>query len=188
MEEKQNLSLDEKKFFDYCLISNTNGLLDWFNPSEKNQSELVGFAYQISLEQLKVRREMYSFNKIKKREIAKEKINLEEVVDIFNLTCVDLSRASKLTEERENLVLKILKDYTLEDIGVVFKNVSESDYLCGKKVSWKASFDWILTEKNFINILEGKYKNIENGQNNNNKNYTASCGIQEKIAKKLFPI
>lgn len=171
MEEKQNLSLEEKKFFDSCLISNTNGLLDWFNPSEKNQSQLVGFAYEISLEQLKVRREMYSCNKNKKREIIKDKINLEEIVDIFNLTCVDLSRASKLTEERENLVLKILKDYTLEDIGVVFKNVADSDYLCGKKVEWKADFDWIFAPKNFIKILEGKYKNIENGETTSKKQF-----------------
>ena len=76
---------------------------------------------------------------------------------------------SKSTIEREKSIYKILETYTLDNIGNVFKLVAESDYLCGKKVDWIADFDWILTPKNFIKILENKYKNIDNGNSNNNQ-------------------
>lgn len=87
------------------------------------------------------------------------KIDFEEIGNIFNSTCVELPKVSKITTLRITAIKNILKNNTLDDIGIVFTNVSESDYLNGKIVSWKADFDWILKPENFIKILEKKYKN-----------------------------
>ena len=84
---------------------------------------------------------------------------------MFNTCCPDLPQVSKLTKDRQNLILKILETHSTQDIGDVFKNVTQSDYLSGRKVgtTWKATFDWILIPGNFIKILEGNYKNLNNG-------------------------
>lgn len=161
-----NYKLDEKRFLETCIISNSNGFLasDWFNPSEPNYNQIVTFASDLALEQLKKRNELFGSEKKFKSKKEEKSIDIEEIINIFNSVCSELPQVTKPTKERENAILKILETYSLEDIGNVFKLVVESDWLCGKKGSWKADFDWILVPKNFIKILEGKYKNIENGQ------------------------
>lgn len=43
-----------------------------------------------------------------------------------------------------------------------FERVSQSDFLTGKKTHWKASFDWLIEESNFIKVMEGNYSNNKN--------------------------
>lgn len=109
----------------------------------------------------------------------KEKINFQEIVNIFNSVCVELPKVTKIIEAREIAITNILKKNTLEELGIVFKNISESDYLNGKVVSWKADFDWILKPENFIKILENKY--INNGKSNNTKQSTESDHKQSAV-------
>ena len=182
-----NYKIEEKRFLESCIISNTNGLLasDWFNPSEPNYQQITSFASDLALEQLKKRNELFATEKKVKSKKEEFSIDIDEIIDIFNQVCFALPSVSKSTVEREKAIYKILETYSTQDIGDVFKNVAASDYLCGKKVEWKADFDWIFIPKNFIKILEGKYKNIENGQINNNQ-YTASSSLKEKIAQRLF--
>lgn len=185
-----NYKIEEKRFLESAIISNTNGLLasDWFNPAEPNYEQITAFALYLALEQLKKRNELFANEKKFKPKKEEFSIDIEEIITIFNQVCFSLPNVSKSTPEREKAIYKILETYTTQDIGTVFKNVSQSDYLCGKKVEWKADFDWIFVPKNFIKILENKYKNIENGQiNNNQREYTASNSIKEKIANRLFP-
>jgi len=183
-----NYKIDEKRFLEPCIISNMQGLLsaDWFTAHEPNYEQLASFSKNLALEQLKQRNELFgSKEKILKTKETTASIDVEEIITIFNSVCKDLPSATKPTKERENAILKILETYSLENIGDVFKLVSESDYLCGKKVDWSADFDWILVPKNFIKILEGKYKNIENGQISKSTEYKASSSLKEKIAQKL---
>lgn len=184
-----NYKIEEKRFLESAIISNVNGLLasDWFNPSEPNYNQIADFASDLALEMLKKRNELFGYESKIKSIKEQRKVDITEIINIFNSVCVDLPKVTKCTLPREKAIYKILETYTLEDIGTVFKLITESDYLCGKIVSWKADFDWIFTEKNFIKILENKYENIENGQNNNNqREYTASSSLKEKIAERLF--
>jgi len=98
-----------------------------------------------------------------------EKINFREIAEIFNSVCSDLPNVEKITDARKKAIEKIVKEYSLEKIGDVFKNVNESDFLSGRKSDWKANFDWILNPKNFVKILEGNYKNLNNGQQSRDK-------------------
>ena len=40
-----------------------------------------------------------------------------------------------------------------------FQAVDSSDFLSGRNGAFKASFDWLLKQTNFIKILEGNYDN-----------------------------
>jgi hypothetical protein len=174
--------LEEKLFLSKAIISNGNALInaDYYHLGDNE--ELAKRSIAISLEMLKQRNELFGCSEKKsvKKDVAN--VDFEEIITIFNQTCFGLPEVTKSTKERNNAILKILETYTLQDIGQVFKNVSQSDYLMGKKVDWKANFDWILIPKNFIKIIEGGYNNI---YNNNNKTYTASDTLKEKIAQRL---
>lgn len=181
-----NYKIEEKRFLESAIISNVNGYIsgDWMlNPD--NGEQIVTQSVNLALEMLKKRNELFGTeNKVKpkKEEIG---IDIDEIINVFNSVCFSLPTVTKSTAEREKAVYKILESYTLQDIGNVFKLVAESDYLCGKKVEWKADFDWVFKPVNFIKILENKYKNIENGQTTNKSEYTASNSLKEKIAQRL---
>lgn len=96
--------------------------------------------------------------------VKKPEINFEEIITIFNSVCVEVPRVTKIIESRKKAIIKILENNTLEEIGQVFRNVAESDYLNGKIVSWRADFDWIMKPDNFVKILENNYKNKNNGK------------------------
>jgi hypothetical protein len=94
------------------------------------------------------------------------KLDYQQIIDIFNQTCTELPRAS-LTDDRKRLIDRILKTYTLEQIGQVFQITRDSDYLNGRVKEWRANLTWILSPNNFVKILEGNYtqfqvKKIEN--------------------------
>jgi len=168
--------LEEKLFLSKAIISNVHSmrLKSRFTESENNE-ELVDESIQLAI--LMLEKRTLLFGESPKKDTPKKEINtidFEEVIKIFNNTCSDLPQVTKSTKDRQNLILKILEIYTPEDIGKVFTNVSESDYLSGRKkgTTWKANFDWILSPDNFIKILEGNYKNVTNGNGNNRSTRT----------------
>ena len=176
--------LEEKLFLSKAIISNTHSLLlkSRFSDSKDNEG-LVCESKNLALEMLKQRNELFDCSETKKtikKEIAE--VDFDEIINVFNTVCFVLPEVIKTTKERQNAILKILESYTTQDIGTVFKNVVLSDYLTGKKVEWKADFDWIMTPKNFIKILENKYKNIENGNRSNNTPATDAQHKQSAVS------
>jgi hypothetical protein len=87
-------------------------------------------------------------------------LDYQEIINVFNGTCVELPKAN-LTSERIKMIDKLLKTYSLEQIGQVFINTSESDYLNGKINNWKANLNWLLNPTNFVKVLEGNYANVK---------------------------
>ncbi len=87
-------------------------------------------------------------------------IDYQEIIDVFNKVCSMLSHAS-VTAERKRKINALLKTYTLDQIGYVFIKASQSNYLIGNKVDWKADLDWILKPVNFTRILEGTFDNYQ---------------------------
>jgi uncharacterized protein YdaU (DUF1376 family) len=115
------------------------------------------------------------------------KIDFEEIISIFNSTCQNLTKVQKITTQRKSAISARIKDYGFENMGIVFKNVSESEFLNGgSDRGWKADFDWVLNPNNFIKILEGKYQN-----NGKSKTATGQSKVQysddfkRKIAESL---
>ncbi len=92
-------------------------------------------------------------------------IDLNKIIDIYNDVCLNLPKVQKLTKQRISALKARMKEYSLAQIGDVIQNTADSNFLNGKNNrGWKADFDWIINPNNFIKILEGNYKNINNGQ------------------------
>lgn len=50
---------------------------------------------------------------------------------------------------------------SLEWWGRYFRHVSKSDYLTGKKKSFRATFDWLIAPSNMVKVIEGNYHDPE---------------------------
>lgn len=169
----KNYKIEEKLFLSKAIISNVHSMrLKSRFTENNNNEELVDESVQLAVLMLEKRNELFGDSiKKEKKEKLSVSIDFEEVIEIFNFSCPDLPQVTKLTKDRQNLILKILETNSTQDIGDVFKNVSQSDYLSGRKagLTWKATFDWILIPGNFIKILEGNYKNLNNGKQDRDK-------------------
>ncbi len=90
-------------------------------------------------------------------------VNYDDILHDFNTVCFDLPKVQKITEIRKKMIDVIVQNFSLEKIKTVFELTANSKYLNGKKQGneWKANFDWIFKEKNFLKILEGNYQESE---------------------------
>jgi len=88
-------------------------------------------------------------------------IPYQQIVDLFNATCISLPAAMLLTTKRKTLiksVYKMSKDHQeIEFWRWLFEKVEASNFLAGRETAWKASFDWALNSTNFVKIIEGNY-------------------------------
>lgn len=80
------------------------------------------------------------------------------VMDFYNKTCYSLTPVTALTKQRRRDISNLLQNYGHAEIQGVFEKAQESDFLCGKGArGWKASFDWLIKESNFLKVSEGTY-------------------------------
>jgi hypothetical protein len=95
-------------------------------------------------------------------DVNKDLVNYKEVLENFHFYCDKLSKVERLSMERKKHINARFKEFDLNTIIEVFKKVGKSNFLCGKNDrAWKANFDWIFNETNFLKIMEGKYENQE---------------------------
>lgn len=81
------------------------------------------------------------------------------VVERYNRICVSLPKVTAITDKRKKLINARLKQYSMVEIEEVFLLAEASDFLKGAKGNWKANFDWLMNESNFVKVLEGNYNN-----------------------------
>lgn len=82
---------------------------------------------------------------------------VEDVIDSYHKICISFPKVVSITKNRRKEILSRLKNYSLKDMEKVFVNAENSLFLKGSNGGWKASFDWLMKEKNFIKVLEEKY-------------------------------
>lgn len=104
-------------------------------------------------------------NKEEKKErniyTARARVCAGEFVSLFNKICQDLPKVKAYNGKREMLIdgaLELLQEYETEP-EAFFKRIQRSDYLCGRKSDWRASFDWLVMPGNIVKIIEGNYDN-----------------------------
>jgi hypothetical protein len=159
----KSYKLEEKLFLSKSIISNVHSmrLKSRFVDNSDNET-LVNESVELAVLMLEKRNLLFG-EYPKKENVKKEatSIDFEEIITVFNEVCSDLPVVLKITKSRQNALIKILENYTTQDIGLVFHNVSKSDYLRGLKkgCTWKANFDWVIQLNNFVKILEGNYAN-----------------------------
>lgn len=96
------------------------------------------------------------------------RIPYQTIVEMYNSICKKLPKVVKLTDNRKVSIGARYKsyDYNLETFEKLFNKVNASDFLCGvNKKNWKADFDWLMNEQNMTKVLEDKYIN-KNDVNN----------------------
>lgn len=84
---------------------------------------------------------------------------INKVFDSYGEICQSLPKVFKLTAKRADAIKQILLTHTFDEIIEVFKMAENSDFLKGSK-GFRATFDWIMDEDNFLKITEGNYTNV----------------------------
>ena len=90
-----------------------------------------------------------------------EKVKYQGVIDCYHKYCPDLTKVMKLTEARKKQVKARWNESEEYQNGefwaFYFQTVAASDFLCGRSSDWKADFQWLTKQENFIKVMEGKY-------------------------------
>lgn len=104
-------------------------------------------------------------NKNIKNEKNVDKYN--SLVEIYNFNCPNLPKVQKITDKRKTAINKFLKEYTKEQFIEICRIANNNDFLMGKNDrGWKADFDFLMKVDKATSILEGKYGNITQNENN----------------------
>lgn len=90
-----------------------------------------------------------------KENISKDIVN--EIISLYQSVCVSFPTIRAVSGARQKAIQNLLKTYTLDDFRTVFTNAEASSFLKGSDGGWKASFDWLIKEANFLKVLEGNY-------------------------------
>jgi len=123
-------------------------------------------------------------SKIKLIPKQEDRINYNEIKDVFNSLCLGLPSIKLITDKRKKLINARQKDFSLETIGDVFRLASKSDFLNGGSANgFTASFDWLLNASNFIKVLEGNYNNKPTNNNQNQPKETATSKLIKELIK-----
>lgn len=98
---------------------------------------------------------------IKYTHTSEEDVPYQSIQELFNQSCPSYPRLSTLTPKRKSLLKKLWHNMgqTIEPFKKAFLLAENSDFLSGRKGSWRASFDWLIQEDKFIALLEGSYTN-----------------------------
>ena len=90
----------------------------------------------------------------------RERVNFQQIAEIYNDTCVSFPRLTTMSENRKKAIKARLKTYSVEDFRTMFEKAEASDFLKGKNShNWSATFDWMIKDANMTKILEGNYDN-----------------------------
>ena len=96
-------------------------------------------------------------------------LTVNEVLENWNEVAGDLGLAKvrKLTDARRRKLQSQIRRFPLDDWLVVFRKIGQSSFLKGdNRNGWRCDFDFILSEANFVKILEGKYDRQAAGSTN----------------------
>lgn len=95
----------------------------------------------------------------KETEKRKDRINYQQIADMYNNTCVSFPRLSKLSESRKKAIKARLQTYSVEDFQRMFEMAEGSSFLKGaNNRNWSATFDWMVKDANMAKILDGNYQ------------------------------
>ena len=94
------------------------------------------------------------------KEEEREKINYQQIVDMFNALCPSFSSVKSLSDARKKAIKARLKTYSVDDFEELFKKAESSTFLKGgNNRNWTANFDWLIKDANMAKVLDGNYDN-----------------------------
>lgn len=112
------------------------------------------------LEEDKEREEEKEVDKEKEKGKEKSNTDYQQIIDLFNDTCVSFPKVRSLSDARKKAIKARLKTYSADDLKRAFEMAEASDFLKGKNNrDWQATYDWIMCDRNMAKILDGNYNN-----------------------------
>ena len=119
-----------------------------------------------------------------------ERLEYGRISALYNATCKDLPKVRGVSEERKRKIKALLnalnKSKVLMELGAyerleyIFRLADESDFLSGRMPpnTW-CGFDWLITPRNALKVIEGNYKNkAVNGRNSGGMGHGYAGGYQ----------
>jgi hypothetical protein len=90
-----------------------------------------------------------------------KQIPYQEIVELYNQTCISMPKVEKLTEKRRKAIKAIwAKNRGLDTFKQLFEKAETSDFLSGRSGKWTScNFDWLMNTNNMLKVLEGTYDN-----------------------------
>ena len=90
--------------------------------------------------------------------------NYNKIVEMFNDICTSLPKVRSLTKDRQSKIRIRLNSFSEAQLIEAFHAAEESDFFSGRSGQWQGTFDWIIkSDANMTKLLEGNYKNKEQG-------------------------
>ncbi len=109
--------------------------------------------------------------KDKDKEVYREKIDYQKIIDLFNTICKSFPSVRSLSNTRKKAIKARLNTYTVDDFKQCFENAEASSFLKGSNIrNWTANFDWLIKDSNMAKVLDGNYndaKDVSNSSLNN---------------------
>ncbi len=111
--------------------------------------------------EIEIEKEIEKEIEIEKRETT----NYQEIIGLYNDTCVSFPRLTKLSDARKKAIRARLRTYTVDDFKLMFEKAQASSFLKGKNNrNWSATFDWMIKDANMSKILDGNYDDRDSMQ------------------------
>lgn len=94
----------------------------------------------------------------------------EQIVDLYNVICVDLQKVRTITPKRKEAMGECWAVYgRLGDYEGLFRATEASTFLLGdNNRGWCATFDWLMSVENMGKVLEGQYTDHQTHRRTNN--------------------
>ena len=114
----------------------------------------------------------------------RDRVNYQQIADMYNATCVSFPRITVLSEKRKKAIKARLRKYSVDDIQRAFEMAQESDFLKGTNGrNWSATFDWIMCDANMAKILDGNYANKDNRRTEGRNDTGGQAGRDESLTE-----
>ena len=114
----------------------------------------------------------------------RDRVNYQQIADMYNATCVSFPRITVLSEKRKKAIKARLRKYSVDDIRRAFEMAQESDFLKGTNGrNWSATFDWIMCDSNMAKILDGNYANKDNRRTEGRNDTGGQAGRDESLTE-----
>lgn len=114
----------------------------------------------------------------------RDRVNYQQIADMYNATCEAFPRLTVLSERRKKAIKARLKKYSIDDIQRAFEMAQESDFLKGTNGrNWSATFDWIMCDSNMAKILDGNYANKDNRRTEGRNDTGGQAGRDESLTE-----
>lgn len=99
--------------------------------------------------------------------------------ELYNSVCGSYPRLVKMSESRKKAInARINTGYTVDDFKTLFEKAEASDFLKGKNNrNWRATFDWLICDRNMAKVLEGNYDSLKQEVNQNESIDTCSIRL-----------